>query len=100
MWARAFPRARPARLEDYTSSNSGRREPRLRSFPRVELPNLQILRLDNRSTPEFETRLRGMKAMTGKNDPQIRSAPNSREFWDARTALPQVCSGRKIEPTP
>ena len=24
--------------------------------------------------------------------PQIRSAPNSFEFWDARTALPQVCS--------
>jgi hypothetical protein len=28
--------------------------------------------------------------------PQIRSAPNSRELWDARTALPQVCSRRTI----
>jgi len=35
-----------------------------------------------------------------KKQPQIKSAPNSRELWDARTALPQVCSRRKIRRTP
>jgi hypothetical protein len=29
---------------------------------------------------------------------QIRSAPNSRELWDARTALPQVCSRKRYGP--
>ena len=33
-----------------------------------------------------------------KKSPQIRSAPNSRELWDARTALPQVCSRKRYGP--
>ena len=34
----------------------------------------------------------------GKNAHKIRSAPNSRELWDARTALPQVCSRKRYVP--
>jgi hypothetical protein len=37
----------------------------------------------------------GFRKASQENYPQIRSAPNSRELWDARTALPQVCSKRR-----
>ena len=38
--------------------------------------------------------------ITDKKGPQIRSVPNSRELWDARTALPRSLLTCRVRSTP
>ena len=55
---------------------------------------------DGRLTRMKADSARGMPALeidSAKKHSQIRSAPNSRELWDARTALPQVCSRKRYD---
>src|SRR6266404_1091742 len=47
----------------------------------------------------IQKRRRKSKSTGRKKPPQIRSAPNSRELLGARTALPQVCSRKRLRPT-
>ena len=58
---------------------------------------LARFRRDSSMSDRARGRARSIQtASRAKNTPQIRSAPNSCELWDARTALPQVCSRKTI----
>jgi hypothetical protein len=62
-------------------------------------PKFRIKDFDLEQEINISSRRMGeMKPAPEKHPQKLRSAPNSCEFWDARTALPQVCSLRTIKP--